>query len=168
MFKELARHHFLFNELVKRDFKRKYKRTYLGVAWSMLGPLLQLTAMALIFTQLFGNTTPHFIVYLFAGNLVFTFFSQSTKAGMTALKANANIINNVHAPKWVFLLSTNVAALINFLLTLALFFFFALFEGLLCASENRGAAARVDLNIAERGIVGDELELLIIDGWNYY
>jgi len=131
MFKQFSRHHFLFSELVKRDFKKKYKRTYLGVLWSLLGPLLQLTAMALIFTQLFGRDTPNFIVYLFAGNLVFTYFSQSTKAGMKSLKSNANIINNVHSPKWVFLLSTNVAALINFLLTLVLFFGFVLFDGLL-------------------------------------
>ena len=54
---------FLFSELVKRDFKQKYKRTTLGMAWSVLSPLLTLLVMRLVFTQFFGRNTPHYTTY---------------------------------------------------------------------------------------------------------
>ena len=65
MIEKLKRHRFLFEELVKRDFKKKYKRTILGMAWSVLSPLLQLLVLTLVFTQFFGRTTPHFMIYIF-------------------------------------------------------------------------------------------------------
>ena len=63
MIEKMKKYQFLFEELVKRDFKKKYKRTMLGVLWSMLSPLLTLLAMSLIFTNFFGRTTPHFTIY---------------------------------------------------------------------------------------------------------
>ncbi|MGX8704984.1 MAG: ABC transporter permease, partial [bacterium] len=56
----LQKHKFLFEELVRRDFKQKYKRTVLGMAWSVLNPLLTLLVMRLVFTQFFGRNTPHY------------------------------------------------------------------------------------------------------------
>ena len=56
---KLKKHRFLFEELVKRDFQKKYKRTVLGMLWSLLSPLFMLTVMALVFTQFFGRSTPH-------------------------------------------------------------------------------------------------------------
>jgi len=120
---------FLFSELVKRDFKKKYKRTFLGIIWSMLSPLLQLLVMALVFTRFFGRNVEHFIIYLFAGNLVFSYFKESTNGGMQALKSNAEIITKINTPKYLFLLSKNVSALINFALTLVIFFIFAAADG---------------------------------------
>jgi len=124
------KYHFLFEELVKRDFKKKYKRTHLGLIWSMLGPLMQLAVMALVFTQFFGATTEHFVIYVFAGNLVFIYFKQATTNGMLSLTSNSGIISNVNAPKYLFLLSSNVATLINFLLTLIIFFMFTMIFGI--------------------------------------
>ncbi|MDR1913359.1 MAG: ABC transporter permease [Clostridiales bacterium] len=120
---------FLFEELVKRDFKKKYKRTILGMLWSMLGPMLQLLVMALIFTRFFGRTMQHYIIYLFAGNLVYSYFKESTNGGMQSLIANSGIITKINTPKYVFLLSRNVSALINFLLTLIIFFIFVAADG---------------------------------------
>ena len=120
---------FLFEELVKRDFKKRYKRTILGIFWSILGPLLELLVMALIFTQFFGRNTPHFIIYLFSGKLVFAYFKESTSGGMQALIANAGIISKIKVPKYIFLLSKNVSSLINFVILLAIFFIFAAFDG---------------------------------------
>lgn len=68
------KHIFLFEELVKRDFKQKYKRTMLGMGWSILSPLLSLLVLKLVFTQFFGRTMNHYATYLFAGNLLFSFF----------------------------------------------------------------------------------------------
>lgn len=116
-------------ELAKRDFKKKYKRTVLGMLWSLLFPLLQLTVMALIFTKFFGNQTEYFVVYLFAGNLVFNFFKESTNGGMVALTNNGGIITKINVPKYLFLLSKNVSALINFVLSLAIFLIFCIIYG---------------------------------------
>ena len=130
MFDKLKSHQFLFEELVKRDFKKKYKRTVLGMAWSILAPLLQLAVMTLVFTQFFGRNTPHYMIYIFCGNLIFSFFSDATKGGMGTIMGNAGIFTKVNVPKYLFLFSRNVQALINFGLILAVFFVFVAFDGL--------------------------------------
>lgn len=130
MFKKMKKHGFLFEELVKRDFKRKYKRTVLGMLWSIVSPLLTLAVMALVFTKFFGNNIEHYIIYLFSGNLVFTFFSDATTGGMRSLLENAGIFSKVDVPKYMFLLSRNVQALINFGLTLVVYFVFVLADGI--------------------------------------
>lgn len=68
MLQKYLRYQFLFEELVKRDFKKKYKRTVLGMAWSLLSPLLMLLVMKLVFTQFFGRNMAHYTTYLFCGN----------------------------------------------------------------------------------------------------
>ncbi len=124
----LKQHQFLFEELVKRDFKKKYKRTVLGMAWSVLSPLLTLLVMRLVFTQFFGASTPHYTIYLFCGNLVFSFFNESTSQGMSSLLENAGIFTKVNVPKYLFLMSKNVQCLINFGLTLCVFFIFCIID----------------------------------------
>ncbi len=128
LFQNLKKHQFLFEELVKRDFKKKYKRTVLGMAWSVLSPLFMLLVMRLVFTQFFGRNTPHYTTYLFCGNLCFSFFSESTTQGMTSLLSNAGIFSKVNVPKYLFLLSKNVQCLVNFGLTLCVFFFFCILD----------------------------------------
>ena len=120
----LKERRFLFEGLVKRDFKQKYKRTALGMAWSILNPLLTLLVMRLVFTRFFGRNMEHYTTYLFAGNLMFSYFRESTNGGMQSLMANANIFTKINVPKYIFLFSKNVSAVINFGLTLCVFFLF--------------------------------------------
>ena len=121
----LKERQFLFEELVKRDFKQKYKRTALGMAWSVLNPLLTLLVMRLVFTRFFGRNMEHYTTYLFAGNLIYSYYKESTNGGMQSLMANANIFTKINVPKYMFLFSKNVSAVINFGLTLIVFFVFA-------------------------------------------
>lgn len=130
MFKRMVKYKFLFEELVKRDFKKKYKRTVLGMLWSLIAPLLQLGVMALVFTHLFGRNTEHYIIYLFTGNLLFTYFSDSTQGGMRALLQNSSIFSKVDVPKYLFLLSRNIQSLINFGLSLIIYFIFVFANGI--------------------------------------
>lgn len=130
LFHKLAGYQFLFEELVKRDFKKKYKRTVLGMAWSVLSPLLTLLVMSLVFTQFFGRNTAHYTTYLFCGNLVFSYFNESTSQGMTSLMGNAGIFTKVNVPKYLFLFSKNVQTLINFGLTLSVFFVFCVLDNI--------------------------------------
>ena len=109
---------------MKRDFKKKYKRTILGMGWSMLSPLLTLLVMKVVFEQFFGRTVNHYTTYLFCGLLPFSWFSESTNSGMRTLFGNAGIFTKVNVPKYLFLLSGNVQVLINFGLTLIVFLAF--------------------------------------------
>lgn len=127
MFKE---HQFLFEELVKRDFKEKYKRTVLGMAWSILSPLLTLLIMKVVFTQFFGRNTPFYTTYLFSGNLVMSYFKESTRGGMNSLMSNAKIFTKINIPKYLFVFSRNVSALVNFLIILVVYFFFCAVDGI--------------------------------------
>ena len=124
MLGKLKRHQFLFEELVKRDFKKKYKRTILGMGWSMLSPLLMLLVMKVIFENFFGRTVNHYTTYLFCGLLTFSWFSESTGSGMRSLFSNAGIFTKVNVPKYLFLFSVNIQVLLNFALTLLIFFVF--------------------------------------------
>ena len=127
---KLKKHQFLFQQLVHRDFTKKYKRTVLGVAWSVLSPLLTLLVMNLIFGTLLGSDIEHYTIYLFSGQLVFSFFNESTNEGMTSLLNNAEIFTKVNVPKYMFLFSKNVSSLINFGITLCIYFLFVLINGI--------------------------------------
>jgi len=128
MLQKLKRHQFLFEELVKRDFKKKYKRTVLGMAWSVLSPLLTLLVMKLVFTRFFGRNMDHYTTYLFCGNLIFSYFTEATSQGMTSLMGNVAIFTKINVPKYLFLFSKNVQTLINFGLSLGVFFFFCILD----------------------------------------
>lgn len=130
MLEKLKRHQFLLEELVKRDFKKKYKRTVLGMGWSVLSPLMMLLVMSLVFTKLFGRTVPHYTIYLFCGNIIFGFFNESTTQGMTSLIYNAGIITKINVPKYLFLLARNAQCVINFFLTLSVFVLFCVFDNI--------------------------------------
>lgn len=126
---KIKQYQFLFEELAKRDFKKKYKRTVLGMAWSLLSPMLTLLVMRLVFTQFFGRNMEHYTTYLFCGNLIYSFFNESTSQGMTSLMGNASIFTRVNVPKYLFLFSKNVQTLINFGLTLIVFLIFCILDG---------------------------------------
>ncbi|HOO51383.1 MAG TPA: ABC transporter permease [Alphaproteobacteria bacterium] len=130
MFRRLKEYQFLLEELTKRDFRKKYKRTVLGVFWSVLSPLLTLFVMKLVFTNFFGRNTEFYTTYLFAGNLIFSYFRESTTLGMSALMNNADIFSKINIPKYMFVLSSNVSSLINFMVTLVVFFVFAAIDGI--------------------------------------
>lgn len=127
---KLKKHQFLFQQLVHRDFTKKYKRTVLGIGWSMLSPLLTLLVMNIVFSSLLGSDIPHYTIYLFSGQLVYSFFNESTNQGMTSLLDNADIFTKVNVPKYMFLFSKNVSSLINFGLTLIIYFIFVVADGI--------------------------------------
>ncbi len=126
----LKKNTFLFQQLVNRDFMQKYKRTVLGMFWSVLNPLLTLLVMRVIFTDFFGRNTAHYTIYLFSGNIVMSFFREATNNGMTSLLHNSGIIQKINVPKYLFLFSRNVSSFVNFLLTLGVYFIFCILDGI--------------------------------------
>lgn len=131
MITKLKEHSFLFSELVKRDFKKKYKRTYLGMLWSLISPLLTLLIMTVVFKHFFGADTPHYTIYVFCGNIIYAFFNDATAGGMGALISNADIFSKVNVPKYLFLFSKSVSSLINFGLTFIIFIIFCVIDGIM-------------------------------------
>lgn len=130
MIAKLKTYQFLFEELVKRDFKKRYNRTVLGIVWSVLSPLLMLSVMAVIFGNFFGRSIEHYVIYLFSGQIIFNYFTEATNEGMLALISNSSIFTKINVPKYLFLFSKNVSAIINFLIILFIYFFFVLLEGI--------------------------------------
>ncbi len=124
----LKKNMFLFRQLTYRDFQQKYKRTFLGMAWSVLSPLLTLLIMRIIFKDFFGRDMPHYTIYLFAGNINLAYFKEATKGGMSSLMHNSKILSKINVPKYLFLLSKNVSSFINYILTVAVFFFFCVLD----------------------------------------
>lgn len=121
---------FLLRELITRDFVKKYKRTSLGILWSALSPLLLLITMDLVFGTFFGRNMPHYTIYLFAGLLLFNYFSTSTRSAMNVLYNNSGIYSKVPVPKSYFLVSHSAAHFIDFLISLLVFFVFVAIDGI--------------------------------------
>ncbi len=111
---------FLMKQLITRDFKVKYKRSVLGVVWSLLYPILTMSVMALVFTNVFKFSTPgvNCLVYLLSGLVMFNYFSEASNLAMSSVVANFSLINKVYIPKYIFPLSKCLFVGINFLLTL--------------------------------------------------
>ena len=104
---------------MSRDFKVKYKRSVLGVLWSLLYPILTMAVMALVFTNVFKFTTPgvNYLAYLMSGLVIFNYFSEASNLAMSSVVANFSLINKVYMPKYIFPLSKCVFVGINFLLS---------------------------------------------------
>lgn len=111
---------FLLQQLVSRDFKVKYKRSVLGIFWSLLYPVLTMTVMALVFTNVFKFSTPgvNYLVYLMTGLVLFNYFSEASNLAMSSVVSNFSLLNKVYMPKYIFPFSKCVFVGINFLLTL--------------------------------------------------
>lgn len=114
------KYRFLLSQLVSRDFKVKYKRSILGILWSLLYPVLTMSVMALVFTNMFKFSTPgvNYLVYLMSGLVIFNYFSEASNLAMSSVVSNFSLINKVYMPKYIFPLSKCLFVGINFLLTL--------------------------------------------------
>ena len=124
-----TKNRFLIEELIKRDFKKKYKGTYLGALWSILSPLIVLSVMMLVFSRFFGGSIEHYVIYVFCGNVIYSYFADAANGGMVALLSNADIFTTVRTPKHLFVFSKNVTCLVNFGLTLILLICFCIIDG---------------------------------------
>ena len=124
-----CRYHFLLKQLVSRDFKTKYKRSVLGMAWSFLNPLLTMAVQYIVFSTLFKSDTPNYPVYLLSGIVFFNFFSEAVSVGMTSITGNAGLIKKVYMPKYIYPFSKLFSSLINFGLALIPLFIVVLVTG---------------------------------------
>ena len=113
-----TRYGFLIRQLVSRDFKTKYKRSALGMAWSFLNPLLTMSVQYVVFSTLFQSDIPNYPVYLLSGIVFFNFFSEAVSMGMTSITGNASLIKKVYMPKYIYPVSRILSSLVNFALAI--------------------------------------------------
>ncbi len=108
----------LFCELVKKGIRLKYRRSCLGVLWSLIEPLLTMIVLTLVFGTLLDHHEASFPVYILAGRLIYGFFSQSTTTALKSIRANEGLIKKVYVPKLLFPLSGICFNYILFLIAL--------------------------------------------------
>ena len=109
----LNRFKYLLHIIVKRDFVTRYRKSTLGVLWSLLNPLFTMLVLNMVFSMLFRFEIPHFPVYLLSGQMIFIFFSEATTGAMGSITGNAGIIKKVYVPKYIFPVSRIFSALVN-------------------------------------------------------
>jgi len=124
-----SRYTFLIKQLVSRDFKTKYKRSALGMAWSFVNPLLTMTVQYVVFSTLFKSDIPNYPVYLLTGIVFFSFFNEALTLGMTSITGNAALIKKVYMPKYIYPVSRVLSSLINFAFALMPLFLVVIFTG---------------------------------------
>lgn len=116
--KEFRQYGNLFAELVRKGIKLKYRRSYLGVIWSMVEPLLTMLVLTIVFGTLLGHHEREFPVYILSGRLIYTLFSQSTTTALKSIRQNEGMIKKVYVPKYLYPLSGIVFNYILFLISL--------------------------------------------------
>ena len=110
----VRRFRYLLALMVKRDFVTRYRKSILGILWSMLNPLLTMIVLVIVFSFLFRFQIPHFPVYVLSGQIIFGLFSESTNQAMNSVIANAGLIKKVYVPKYIFPITKVVSSVVNF------------------------------------------------------
>ena len=105
----------LLGELMARDIKIKYRRSVLGVLWTLLNPLLMMVVLSVVYSNLFKFDIENFPLYLLSGQVIFNFYSDATTNSMTAILNSASLIKKIYVPKYLFVLSRICSSVINFL-----------------------------------------------------
>ncbi len=123
--KDFWRYRHLLNNLISRDIKVKYRRSALGLLWSVLNPLLMMMVMYVVFSQIFhmtqlnrGDIEVNFAVYLLTGQLMYNFFSEATQTAMGSVLGSAPLIKKVYIPKYIFPLEKVAFSFVNMLFSL--------------------------------------------------
>ena len=108
----------LLRELVVRDLKIKYRRSFLGYIWSLLNPILMMVVMSVIFSYMFRFDIPNYPLYLICGQTLWAFFSESTTIGMQSVIVNGPLIRKVYIPKYIFPISRVLSSFVTMSLSL--------------------------------------------------
>lgn len=108
----------LIRELVGRDIKLKYRRSFLGYVWSILNPLLIMIVMTIVFSAMFHNNIENYPVYLFTGRMLYEFLSTSTNQAMKSVTGNAALLKKTYVPKYIFTLSKVTSCLVDMIFSM--------------------------------------------------
>ena len=116
------KYRYLLSQLVIKDIKLKYRKSYLGIVWTLIEPLLTMVVLTMVFSAFLGRTGVAaglpFPVYILAGRLLYAFFSGATKGAMKSIRSNAAMIKKVYVPKYMYPLASILSNFLIFLISL--------------------------------------------------
>ncbi len=107
------KYRFLMQQLVTKDIKLKYRRSFLGYLWSILNPLMIMVIMVIVFSSMFRSDIENFPVYLIIGQTLFNFMSESTTQAIYSITGNAALLKKTYVPKYVFTVSKVTSSFVN-------------------------------------------------------
>lgn len=120
-FLEVFNYKDLLNQLVSRDLKLKYRRSFLGYVWSILNPLLIMIVMVIVFSKMFNRSIPHFPVYLFAGRTMYEFVIGACGKALGSITDNTSLLKKTYVSKFMFPFAKIVSSLVDYLFSLGAF-----------------------------------------------
>lgn len=120
----------VLKELVKTDFKLRYQGSILGMAWSVVKPLMLFGVMYMVFVQFlkFSDGTPTFTISLLCGTCLWSFFSEATSVGMQSIVGRGDLLRKVHFPNYIIVASTTMGSLISLGINLIVVIVFGFFS----------------------------------------
>ena len=117
-FLTFRKYQYFLKNLIIKDIKLKYRRSILGLAWSVLNPLLMMIVITTVFSNIFKIKVENFAIYFLTGSTLFSFFAETTSTSMTSVLSAGSLIKKVYIPKYIFPLEKCLFGLVNFLFSL--------------------------------------------------
>lgn len=120
----------VLKSMVARNIKNQYRRSVLGIFWTVLNPLLNMLVMAFVFSSIFNRGSIHmdYPIYILSGNIVFSLMRTATANSLTCIVGNYDLLNKTKIPQIIFPLSHNFSAVVNFGFSLIALIFVMLFR----------------------------------------
>ena len=112
----------LLIELIKRDIKLKYRRSFLGYVWSVLNPLLIMIVMTVVFSAMFRRNIENYPIYLLTGRTLFEFMRSGTQNGLKSVQQNAPLLKKTYIPKYIFTIAKVSSIFIDTVFSMGAFF----------------------------------------------
>ena len=119
----------LLKQLIIRDVKLKYRRSYLGYLWSILNPLMLMMVLVVVFSNLFRFDIPNFPLYMISGQFLFNFMTEATNMSVGSITGNAALLKKTYVPKYIFTLSKVGSSLVNLVFSLGALVLVMIFTG---------------------------------------
>lgn len=104
----------LLGNLISRELKKKYRRSVLGYAWTILNPLLIMLILNVVFSNMFRSSIENYPVYLFTGRMIYSFITDSTNGLSRSIITNGNLMRKTRVPNYIFPLANFMSAIVNF------------------------------------------------------